>query len=199
MFQRRNRLIFVGLLAAVSLAAGLFAYQQHHRYKHFAVHEPGMVYRSAWVEPDVMSELIEKYQIRAVINLCNPGEMGEQRWIDQRRAVTNAGARLIELPMPLTINADDPIIDEHLEVLADPNNYPMLIHCQHGVTRTAKLLTIYDIVFRKMSAEESLAAQPLFGRDEHNVNVRAFCRNFDEQHEQLYPNITSAPLDVLRQ
>jgi len=75
----------------------------------------------------------------------------------------------------------------------------MLIHCQHGVTRTAKLLTIYDIVFRKMSAEESLAAQPLFGRDEHNVNVRAFCRNFDEQHEKLYPNTTSAALDVLRQ
>jgi protein tyrosine phosphatase (PTP) superfamily phosphohydrolase (DUF442 family) len=199
MFQRRNRIIFLGILAAASLAAGLFAYRHHHRYKHLAVHETGMVYRSAWVEPDVMSELIEEYQIRAVINLCNPGEMGEQRWIDQRSAVTNAGARLIELPMPLTINADDPKIDEHLKVLADPNNYPMLIHCQHGVTRTAKLLTIYDIVFRKMSAEESLSAQPLFGRDDHNVNVRAFCRNFDEQHEKLYPNTTSAALDVLRQ
>jgi protein tyrosine/serine phosphatase len=199
MFQRRNRIIFLGVLTAVSLAAGLFAYQQHQRYKHLAVHQPGMVYRSAWVEPDVMSELIEEYQIRAVINLCNPGEMGEQRWIDQRSAVTNAGARLIELPMPLTINADDPIIDEHLQVLSDPNNYPMLIHCQHGVTRTAKLLTIYDIVFRKMSAEESLAAQALFGRDEHNVYVRAFCRNFEEQHEKLYPKITFDRLDVLRQ
>jgi protein tyrosine phosphatase (PTP) superfamily phosphohydrolase (DUF442 family) len=199
MFQRRNRIIFFGLVAAVSLATGLFAYQQHHRYKHLAVHERGMVYRSAWVEPDVMSELIEKHQIRAVVNLCNPGEMGEQRWIDQRSAVTNAGARLIELPMPLTINADDPKIDEHLQVLADPNNYPMLIHCQHGVTRTAKLLTIYDIVYRKMSAEESLAAQPLFGRDEHNVNVRAFCRNFDEQHEKLYPTRRPDTLDPLRQ
>lgn len=199
MFQRRNRLIFLGMFAAVSLATGLFAYQSHQRYKHLAVHEPGMVYRSAWVEPDVMSELIEKYQIRAVINLCNPGEMGEQRWIDERRAVTNAGARLIELPMPLTINADDPVIDKHLEILADANNYPLLVHCQHGVTRTAKLLTIYDIVFRKMSAKESLSAQPLFDRDDHNVNVRAFCRNFEQQHTKLYPTAKAESLDVLRQ
>jgi protein tyrosine/serine phosphatase len=177
---------------------GLFAYRQHHRYKHVATHEPGMVYRSAWVEPDVMSELIEKHQIRAVVNLCNPGEMGEKRWIDEREAVTNAGARLIELPMPLTVEADDPSIDKHLQVLSDPNNYPMLIHCQHGVTRTAKLLTIYDVAFRKMSAAESLAAQPLFGRDDHNVNVRAFCKNFEKEYTKLYPTAKAESLDVLR-
>lgn len=199
MFRSRNRIILVGLLAAVFIGGGLFAYRQHHRYKHVAVHEPGMVYRSAWVEPDVMSELIERHQIRTVVNLCNPGEMGEQRWIDERRAVTNAGARLIELPMPVTVDADDPRIAEHLDVLADPDNYPLLVHCQHGVTRTAKLLVIYDVVFRDLSADASLAAQPLFGRDDHNVNVRAFARNFERQHRRLYPTAKAASLDILRQ
>jgi protein tyrosine/serine phosphatase len=199
MFQRRSSTVLLAVLSLVVLAVCLAAYRHHHRYKHVAVHEPGMVYRSAWVEPDVMSELIEQHQIRAVVNLCNPGEMGEQRWVDQRRAVTNAGARLIELPMPLTVNAADPAIAEHLQVLANPDNYPMLIHCQHGVTRTAKLLTIYDIVYRNMSAEESLAAQPLFGRDEQNVNVRAFCRNFEKERAKLYPSAKAESLDVLRQ
>ena len=191
--------MLLGILATASIASGLFAYRQHHRYKHVAVHEPGMVYRSAWVDPDVMAELIEKHQIRAVINLCSPGEMGDQRWIDERRTVTGAGARLIELSMPLTINADDPIIAEHLAALADANNYPLLVHCQHGVTRTDKLLTMYDIVFRNMSSDESLAAQPLFGRKEHNVNVRAFARNFEKRHAKLYPTVWAESLDLLRQ
>ena len=199
MFQSRNRRIILGLLATAVIAGGLFAYRQHHRYKHLAVHEPGMVYRSAWVEPDVMAELIEKHQIRAVINLCSPGEMGEQRWIDERNTVTGAGARLIELPMSLSIDADESIIAKHIAVLADANNYPMLVHCQHGVTRTDKLLTMYDVVFRKMSADESLAAQPLFGRTKHNVNVRAFGKNFEKQHAKLYPAARPESLDVLRQ
>ncbi len=189
----------LGFLMVAGAIGGGWAYRQHHRYKHLAVHEKGMMYRSAWVEPDVFSELIERYQIRTVVNLCNPGEMGEDRWIQEREAVCNAGARLIEIAMPVTVNADDPALEEHMAILSDPDNYPMLVHCQHGVTRTAKFLAIYDIAFRDMSAEESLSAQPLFGRDDHNVNVRAFCKNFEKRHAMIYPHISDASLQVLRQ
>ncbi len=71
--------MFIGLI-------GSYAYYHHQRYKHLAVHEEGMMYRSAWVEPDVFSELIETYQFRTVVNLCKPGEMGEDRWEKQREA-----------------------------------------------------------------------------------------------------------------
>ena len=198
MFQKRRLVIMSFTFAAAGV---LFAgwYVHHQRYKHFATHEPGMVYRSAWLEPDVFSELIETHQIRAVVNLCRPGEMGEARWQGERDAVSNAGARLIELSMPTTVDIDDPVIGKHLEVLGDPNNYPMLVHCQHGVTRTAKFLTIYDTVHRGMTADASLAAQPLFGRDRHNVNVRAFCRTFENQYQKLYPTASAESLDVLRQ
>ncbi len=198
MLSKRLRLILVGLLCASALTAGI-AYHRHQRYKHVAVHDPGMVIRSAWVDPDVMDELIEAHQVRTVLNLCNPGEMGQQRWIEERAAVENAGARLIELPMPTSLETDNPLIAKHLKVLVDPNNYPLLVHCQHGVTRTAKLLTIYDIVFRRMSAAQSLAAQPLFGRDDHNVNVKAFARNFEAQHTMLFPTVSANRLKVLRQ
>jgi len=196
-----SRKTLIGILAVLGIIAavgGGLAYRHHHRYKHLAVHEPGMVYRSAWVEPDVFSELIEKHQIRAVVNLCAPGEMGEARWQAEREAVRNAGARLIEASMPVTIDADDPALEEHMAILSNPDNYPMLVHCQHGVTRTAKFLAMYDIVFRGKTAEESLSAQPLFSRDEHNVNVRAFSKNFEKQHAQIYPYASADSLKALR-
>jgi hypothetical protein len=186
-------------VAVIGAVGGGLAYRHHHRYKHLAIHEDGMVYRSAWVEPDVLSELIEKYQFRSVVNLCKPGEMGEARWEAQREAVRNAGARLIEASMPVTVEADDAELEQHIAILSDPDNYPMLVHCQHGVTRTAKFLAIYDIAFRNMTASESLAAQPLFGRKDHNVNVRAFAKNFEKQHQQIYPFAKAESLDVLRQ
>lgn len=181
-----------------AITAGGFAYRHHHRYKHLVVHEPGMVYRSAWLEPDVLSEVIETYQFRTVVNLCNPGEMGDDRWVAERATVTNAGARLLELPMPTTTDATDPAIARHIEALGNPDNYPMLVHCQHGVTRTAKLLAIYDIVYRGMSGKDSLAAQPLFGRDGHNVNVRAFVKAFDRGHREIYPTASADRLELLR-
>ena len=187
------------ILTLAGVLAGGWVYRQHHRYKHLATHEPGMMYRSAWLEPDVFAELIEKYQIRTVVNLCAPGEMGEARWEGQRQAVTNAGARLIEASMPVTIESDDPELKRHVAILSDPNNYPLLVHCQHGVTRTAKFLAMYDIAFRGLSAEQSLAAQPLFGREEHNVNVRAFTKNFEREHLGIYPRASGDNLNVLRQ
>lgn len=197
MSRKRFYCVLLVLVTAILLCGG-WTYRQHQRYKHFAIHEPGMLYRSAWLDPDVISEVIETYQIRTVVNLCKPGEMGARRWHKERAAVTNAGARLIESTMPIGIDASDPRIEKHIELLSNPNNYPMLVHCQHGVTRTAKFLAIYDIVFLGLSGEESLTAQPLFGRDEHNVNVRAFVKNVESLHRELDPTATAEKLDVLR-
>lgn len=185
MFTRR-RLLLLGIL--VVAVAGVLAYRHHKRYKHFAVHDAGMVYRSAWLEPDAFRELIERYQIRAVLNLCEPDELGEQRCIDERAAVRGSGARLIELPMPAaTLDPADPAIAKFTEVLGNPENYPLLVHCQHGVTRTAKVLAMYDILYRNMTAEQSLAKMPLFGRDSYSVSVNTFARNFEARQRELYP------------
>ena len=194
----RTKTLLVSLAVAAAVFGG-YAYRTHQRYKHVAVHEPGMVFRSAWLEPDVLAELISKHQIRSVVNLCAPGEMGEHRWAVERETVRNAGARLLELSMTSSIDPTDPGIQPHLEALADPDNYPMLVHCQHGVTRTSKFLAIYDICFRGKTAEETLAFQPLFGREQHNVNVQAFCREFEKRYAELYPQASAGRIDVLRQ
>lgn len=196
MFANRHVWKWGLVLLLIGSAAGL-GYRQHKRYKHWAVHDPGMVYRSAWLDADVFSEQIEKHQVRTVLNLCNPNELGEQRSREQRAAVTGAGARLIELPMPATIDAGDEDIRKFIDVLGDPNNYPLLVHCQHGVTRTAKVLAMYDILYRGETAAQSLAAMPLFGRDEYSVSVQAFARDFERRHKELYPQ-AEHKLDVLR-
>lgn len=196
MLNRRRFVLLSFVIAAV--AAGGVAYRQHKRYKHLAIHDPGMVYRSAWLEADAFRAVIEKYQIRAVLNLCEPDEMGAQRCIDERAAVSGSGAKLIELPMPAaTLDPADPAIENFVKILGDPENYPLLVHCQHGVTRTAKVLAMYDIVHRHLSAEESIGRMPLFGRDSYSVSVTTFAHNFEQQYRELYPQ-AAGKLETLR-
>ena len=159
MFTRR-RIWLGGLIFVILAAAGGLGYRHHKRYKHLAIHDPNMVYRSAWLDADVFREVIEDQQIRTVLNLCNSDELCELR-ADQRRAVHGSGARLIEMPMPAaTLDPADPEIKQFVAVLSNPENYPLLVHCQYGVTRTAKVLVMYDILFRGITAEQSIAAMP---------------------------------------
>jgi protein tyrosine phosphatase len=185
------------VLVAIVAVVGGWAYWHAHRYNHFAIHDRGMVYRSAWVEPDVFAELIADYQIRTVINLCEPGEMGEARWEGERKAVRGAGAQLLEMSLPRTVNAADPVVEDYVQVLRNPDNYPILVHCQHGVTRTAKVLAMYDILVRGKTAQESLAAMPLFGRDQYSLPVQAFAASFEELRKKDAPQV-SADLKSLR-
>ena len=187
----RIKAILFFLAIAAAVAAG-YAYRQHHLYKHVAVHDSGKMYRSSWVDPDVMAELIDKHQIRTVVNLCEPGETGEHRWALERETVREAGARLLELPMPTTDDPQDENLRLHLAALSDSENYPMLVHCQHGVTRTSKFLAIYDIFIRGKSADESLDALPLFGRDAHDGKLTAFCRSFENCRTQFVPEATAS-------
>lgn len=178
--SRKLQLSIVALFLAVVAGTGGWIYYQQHRFKHFAVHEPGMVYRSAWLAPDALSQLIETYQIRSVVNLCNPDEMTLQQWEGERKSVAGAGATLFAVPLPNTVNVDPQSWKPHLDIMANPDNYPMLVHCQHGVTRTSMFLTAYDIIYRHKTAEDSLAVQPIFGHVRGDVHVHTFARNFEQ-------------------
>lgn len=193
--RRRSWLLIALLVTGLSVAG--YAYRQHKRYGHLAVHDAGMVYRSAWLDGDVFSELISKYQIRTVINLCNPDEMGHERCLDQRKHVQGAGATLVEMPLPPSTTADIPEVERLVGILSNPNSYPILVHCQHGVTRTAKVLAMYDILYKHKTADGSLGDMPLFGRDSYNVAVYAFARDFEKRHRTMFPD-TAGKLDTLR-
>jgi hypothetical protein len=196
MTAKSRAMLLLGLVALGLSVAG-YAYRQHKRYGHLAVHDQGMVYRSAWLQGEVFAELISKYQIRTILNLCNPDEMGRDRCLDQRQFVRGSGANLVELPLPPTTLAEGPEVEQLVKILSNPDSYPILVHCQHGVTRTAKVLAMYDILYRGKSAEASLAAQPLFGRDSYNVAVYAFARDFEQRNRKLFPQ-TAGALDRLR-
>jgi protein-tyrosine phosphatase len=166
------------LIVVVAAAMGGYAYRQHHRYKHFAVHEPGQVYRCGWVDADVMEELVRKYHVKAVINLCRPGEMGPERAAEERQAVEAAGGKLLELPMPDTADPEDPRIAAHKAALTDPTNFPILVHCQHGVNRTARTIAMYEVLVHNLDGEAAVRRMPRFGRRQYEELEYEFARNF---------------------
>ena len=174
-------IVFLCLLAGTAL----YTYRQYMRYLYFAEHDPGRVFRSAWLEPDVYAEQIRKHKIRTVINLCESGEK-LHRIDGQRQAVEQAGARLVELTFPAnrTWSVDRPVFAEYEAVLQDPQSYPIWIHCWHGRERTVKALAIYDILIRHKTAHDSLSAMPLWRRA-HPWPIVAFAYNYEAHRDVI--------------
>lgn len=184
----RRWLLIVSVLAVVVGAAWMI-YADNERYKRFAVHDPGKMYRSSWLDPQAMGDVVRRHKIRTVVNLCSgsetcpPDGQGNCGPIeDERRAVEAAGGRLVQIVYPgnYTWHADDPAFDETERLFADPEAYPILIHCYHGRERTVKALAIYDIHFRKLTAQESLERMPLW-RSEHPWPIVTFAFNYESK------------------
>ena len=96
---------------------------------------------------------------------------------------------LYAVPLPNSVNVDAKSWEPHLAIMDNPDNYPMLVHCQHGVTRTSMFLTAYDILNRHKTAADSLAVQPTFGHDRADVHVHTFAENFEKfAHERVAAN-----------
>ena len=158
------RSLMLALSLTLVTALGLSGYRQFKNYKRFVAHDPGRVYRSPWLGEEAYSKLIPEYGIRTVINLCASGEKND-RIEQQRQAVEAAGAKLVELAFPSnhTWHTDDPSFRVAEKLLDDPQSYPIWVHCWQGRERTVKLLSMYDIRQRGMTARDSLDAMPLFG------------------------------------
>src|SRR5690606_11089937 len=149
-------------------------FRHHHRYRHVATHEEGKVYRSGWVDPAMLKELINRHGIRTVINLCPPGTRGEHHWDLERDAVRQTSARLLEVPMPLTVSEGRETIPTHLDAIRNPDNYPMLVHCQNGISRTSQFIALYDMTMHGLSAEEALSRQPTYVNSQSGEGIQEF-------------------------
>lgn len=102
-------MVMVGALGAGAWAGYLQLTGNIHRV------EPG-VYRSNQLPADTMAALVREKAIRTVLNLRGDG--GPEEWyVAESRAVSSAGARLIDLQMSANNEPDDALIRQRVATL----------------------------------------------------------------------------------
>ena len=63
--------------------------------------------------------------------------------------------KLFHVPMSAFGLRDDRVL-EALRILTDPQNQPVVIHCQHGADRTGAIVALYRIVVQGWSKEDAV-------------------------------------------
>ena len=169
--------IFLGVLVLVTVIVAI----RRSRPFHFATVERGVLYRSGLLEPPVLKRTLARYGIRTVVTL-KPDLDPNDPWHElEEQACEEAGARLVDLPLVQEAPPTTAQINEWLDLLREPDNHAILVHCHRGAIRTAMMVAIYEIAIRGRSNEDVLRTIWTCGHrldKPHRAEVRDFIASF---------------------
>ena len=158
--KTRNKIIIWIVTAFILTTGGIYVYQVHFNYR-FRTVDNDKVYRSGTIPPEKLGEYIKKYHIKSIIDLRSPGEGDASDNPEKLEDVLAEKDAVGKIPGVNYFNIkSDQIpsqnnLDSFYKVMDQPENYPVLIHCHHGVGRAGIYSAIYQIEYQKLSNDKA--------------------------------------------
>jgi tyrosine-protein phosphatase SIW14 len=161
-WRRGPILAVVGILAALA-AGGLLVRALRGPY-HFAAVEPGVLYRSGQLGTRDLERVRASASIQTIVDLCVERRESPPA-LEERAFVEKHGIRYVHVPVMASQESLEETTRRFLEVVDDPRNRPVLVHCWRGVKRTGVMVAVYKMEYQNVSNEQALAELPAYGRD----------------------------------
>jgi tyrosine-protein phosphatase SIW14 len=159
-----------GLIAVVIVGVPCaYARYRHSTSRNFHVVHDGILYRSGQLSVDGLTRIVHDFRIRTVVTLRDahvpgdePPDLAEEEWC--RKEELNY-FRLPQLPwqapdgsVPNEIN-----VVKFLEIMKDPGNYPVLVHCLAGKHRTGALCAVYRMEHDHWTNQQAIEELEVYG------------------------------------
>lgn len=148
------------VIILIAIGIGKYVYDMHINHNFETITE-GKVYKSGVIPPDEIDDYVKEYKIKSIIDLRFPGTgdevnnpeipaelIAEKEAISKIKGVNYFNNGSDQVPKPHNL-------DTFFKIMDDPKNYPVLIHCYHGVGRAEMYSAIYRIEYENMERDEA--------------------------------------------
>jgi protein tyrosine/serine phosphatase len=189
-------------LSVLGMASGAFANDAAQPIANFYEVRPEL-YRGARPQAGGLEELVS-FGIKSIVNLqggdlqshypswliakLEPGELPEN--IEAERAKASS-LNMAYLSTPLDslediTPAEDLAIDQALQFMANPQNQPVFVHCEHGQDRTGLIVALYEVKYLGMSVEAAHDEMVKHGHDKiHQIVTHDMDEYFYQKVKQF--------------
>ncbi len=166
-------------LLAVALIAGFIWYWFFRDYR-YGVVQKGVLYRDGLRTHHEFNIALRRARPKTVVSLICPEEMKKDIFAGEEQYLSDNGVRLIRIPLYYATWPTADQVRQFIDVVQNPDNQPVLVHCAQGVIRTGFMVTAYQSAVMKQEKQKIIDNIPLFGKGEHRkLAVSNYISNFD--------------------
>ena len=158
--KKNTKIIVFSILAVALIFVGKYVYDMNINHNFETITE-GKVYKSGVIPPDEIESYVKKYKIKSIIDLRFPGtsDLVNNPEIPSELTAEKAAVEKIQGVNYFNNGSDQVPKPENLEsffkIMDNPDNYPVLIHCYHGVGRAEMYSAIYRIEYENFTNEKA--------------------------------------------
>jgi protein tyrosine phosphatase (PTP) superfamily phosphohydrolase (DUF442 family) len=164
----------------------------------------GKFYRSSQLPQRKLEECIKKFGIKTIINLRTmPRGSTPQWWLEEQAVAQACHVTLVNIPMSTEVLPSKETLETLLTIYKSEKNFPILVHCQHGIHRAGfasflYLANIGGVSLKDAAQQLSLKYfySPLWGSDAFDFFVKdIWAQNncsLENYHPELYPKFAPA-------
>jgi len=158
--KKNKKIIGFSLLAIVLIFVGKYVYDMNINHNFETITE-GKVYKSGVIPPDEIESYVKKYHIKSIVDLRFPGTAdlvnnpevpaeltAEKQAVEKIKGVNYFNDGSDQVPKQENL-------DIFFKVMDNPDNYPVLIHCYHGVGRAEMYSALYRIEYENFTNEQA--------------------------------------------
>lgn len=113
---------------------------------------------------------LKKMGIRTVINLRTTSS--------EKQAVEAAGMRSVEVPLSVLNDINPKTVNEVIQIMKDPANQPIFLHCRQGQDRTGIIVAAYRMKVDGWSLADAEAEMQSFGFNDIWHELKEFIRDY---------------------
>jgi len=122
-----------------------------HRVRNFGVVEDGVLYRGAAPDGLALNQLrTSKYKIKTIVNL---GVLDDDLMSIDAEDLKYYHVPIFLVPYVRT-GGEERQIQRFLEIVRDPKNQPVFVHCSRGADRTGEAVGVFEILDERKPIEE---------------------------------------------
>jgi protein tyrosine/serine phosphatase len=152
--------IVAALILVVLVVAGKYVYDRHINHNFMTITE-GKVYKSGTIPPDEIESYVKKYHIKSIVDLRFPGTGDDVNNPEVPAELTDEKQAIAKIPGVNYYNdGSDQVpnqknLDIFFKIMDNKDNYPVLIHCYHGIGRAQMYSAIYRIEYEGFTNEDA--------------------------------------------
>jgi predicted protein tyrosine phosphatase len=156
--KKNKKIIGFSILAIILFFVGKEIYDMNMNHNFETITE-GKVYKSGVIPPEELESYVTKYHIKSIVDLRFPGttdlknnpEIPAELTAEQVAVAKMKGVNYFN-------NGSDQVpkqenLDLFFKIMDNKENYPVLIHCYHGIGRAEMYSALYRIEYENFTNE----------------------------------------------